>query len=487
MDIIWRPYQERMFEAVNKEMENGIKRHLIVMATGVGKRLLAVGLSQNFKRSLFICHREELIEQAYIDFSKMYPMQVGIIKGKRFELDNKIVIASAQTLHRRLNKIPKDFFDNIMIDEAHHFLAPTFIKPLEYFEPSQMFGFTATPTRLDGLNFTNLFDKITFEYSIQQGINEGWLCSLEAYRVKTNVDIAGVKRTAGDFNQKELNTKVDIPERNELIVKKYKQYGSERQTIVFCASINHAINVRDTFRDAGINAETISSLTDPEERKMLNLKFKNGKIDVLTNVNILTEGFDYSDVGIVLMARPTESLALYMQMIGRGTRLKSQAYKDLFERKDCTIIDFVDNFGNHRLVNHWTIEADVAIKDRVMISDEQKEIYTEKINSRREARIKELHDNEGMVDLFRIPKTRQIRHVGRLNEPATEAQLKWLKGEGIWTDGVSYTKGQASEFITNLPAKPWMIRNLYYWKYDTNITITVGQYYEAKKNVMENV
>jgi len=486
MDIVWRPYQERMFLAVAEAIEKGIKRHLIVQATGTGKRIQAVGLSQNYERTLFICHREELIEQAYVDFNEMYPLQVGIVKGPRFEIDNKIVIASAQTIHRRLDKIPKDYFNCIIADEAHHYLARTFLKPLEYFEPEQMFGFTATPTRLDGLNFSNLFDQITFEYSIQQGINEGWLCSLEAYRVKTNIDIADVKRVAGDFNLGELDRRVDVPERNQLVVNKYKQYGQKRQAIVFCSSIKHAVNVRDTFHIHGINCETISSLTDPEERRMLNIKFKNGKIDVLTNVNILTEGFDYSDVGLILMARPTESLALYMQMIGRGTRLKSDKYKFLYERKDCTIIDFVDNFGNHRLINHWTIESDVKIKDRVLISDEQKDIYAEKIKKLREAKIKELSDKEGKVNLFRMPKRRDIRHVGRLNEPATEKQLNWLRTEGIWTEGCSYTKGQASEFITNLPAKPWMIRDLIRWKYNTKLNITVGQYYEVKKEVMSD-
>jgi superfamily II DNA or RNA helicase len=96
MDIVWRPYQERMFLAVAEAIEKGIKRHLIVQATGTGKRIQAVGLSQNYERTLFICHREELIEQAYVDFNEMYPLQVGIVKGPRFEIDNKIVIASAR-------------------------------------------------------------------------------------------------------------------------------------------------------------------------------------------------------------------------------------------------------------------------------------------------------------------------------------------------------------------------------------------------------
>jgi len=487
MNITWRPYQDRMFESVAKEIGNGIVNHLIVMATGTGKRILSVGISQSYKKILFLCHREELIEQAYIDFAQMYPMEVGIVKGPRFEIDRKIVIASVQTIYNRLDKIKPKHFDCILIDEVHHYLAPTYKESVEYFEVKHRYGFTATPIRLDGLNFTDLFEKISFEYTIQQGINEGWLCALEAYRVKTDVDIAGVKRSMGDFNIKELSTKVDIPVRNNLIVTKYKQYGADRQGIVFCANIKHAENVRDVFKhNHGISCECITSKTDPDERKALVRKFKNGDIKVLTNVNILTEGFDYSDVGIILMARPTESLALYMQMIGRGTRLKSELYKSIFGRADCTIVDFVDNFGQHRLVNHWTIEKDVPMEERVLISEEQRDIYIEKIRVVREARIKRLTQETGRFDLFNLPKKRSIRHVGRLNEPATEKQLGWLKNEGIWTDDITYTKGQASEFISNLPAKPWQLRDLRKWNYDLKGNITAGQYYEAKKIVSQN-
>jgi superfamily II DNA or RNA helicase len=448
-----------------------------------GKRIQAVGLSQAYERTLFMCHREELIEQAYEDFNQMYPLQVGIVKGKRFEIENKIVIASVQTLANRLGKIPEDYFDCVIADEVHHFLAPTYRKSLEHFTECQRFGFTATPTRLDGLNFTDIFDQISFEYSIEQGINEGWLCSLEAYRVKTDVDIAGVKRSMGDFNVNELASKVDIPERNKLVVNKYQQYGAKRQGVVFCANIAHAINVKKAFVEAGITCETVHSNLDSEDRKSINRRFKNKDIQVLTNVNILTEGWDYSDIGIVMMARPTESLALYMQMIGRGTRLKSEEYRNVFERKDCTIVDFVDNFGQHRLINHWTIERDVPMEDRVLISEEQRDYYVDKIKEVREARIKRMTKESGKFDLFNMPNRRSIKHVGRLNEPATEKQLAWIKSEGIWIEGAGYTKGQASEFITNLPAKDWMIRQLQKWKYDTAGLITVGQYYEVKRDM----
>lgn len=487
LKIDWRPYQDEYFDTVQKAMNKKIRRNLIVMATGTGKRLLAVGTSKLFEgRSLFLCHTEELIQQAFNDFSKMYPMDVGIVKGKAFDINKKIVIASAQTIWRRLDKIPEDWFECVMADEVHHYLARTYIMPLEHFKSEYMFGYTATPTRLDGLNFSQIVDQITYEYSIENAINDEFLCPLEAYRIKTDIDISKVKKVGGDFNKKELSSVVDIPARNRLIYEKYVQYGQRRQGVAFCASIKHAHNVAKVFSDNGVSSATISNKTDPDERKAINRLYKNGDIQILTNVNILTEGWDYSDVGIVMQARPTQSLALYMQMLGRGTRLKSAEYIEQFNRRDCTILDFVDNTGNHKLVNHWTIEAEKEIEDRVLISEEQKEIYIEKITKARQARIQRQYQHDKELDLISMPKKKRVVHYGRMSEPATVKQLGWLKSEGVWEEGREYTKGEASEFITNMPAKPWMLRDLQNWNYNYKKVrggVTVGQYYEVKKSL----
>jgi len=242
LTIKWRPYQQEGLKTIHKKKDK-VKRQLIVMATGTGKRILAVGLSQDYKRTLFLCHREELMDQAFHDFNRMYPMDVGIVKGTEFTINRRVVIASAQTMWRRLDKIPQDHFDCVMIDEAHHYLAPTFIKPLQYFDYTNSFGFTATPTRLDGLNFSNIMDEIVYEYPIDKAIKEGFLCQLEAHRIATQVDISKVKKVGGDFVQSELSDKVDIPERNKMVVSKYQKYAPFRQGIVFACDIAHAENI----------------------------------------------------------------------------------------------------------------------------------------------------------------------------------------------------------------------------------------------------
>ncbi len=529
--ITLRPYQEECMTIAFQKYEKGVTRQLIVAATGVGKRLMAVQTSVHFNTTLFIAHREELIEQAVLEFDELYPGQVGIIKGPRFEIDDryKVVVASAQTIYRRLEKIPVDRFELVIVDEAHHFVAKTFIKPLHYFKPKLMQGYTATPTRLDGLNFSNIFDEIIFTYDIAEAVKDKYLCELDAVRVKTQIDLSSLHKVAGDFNQKELSMSVDIPARNELVVDKYLQYAKDRQAIVFGVDIQHAINLADTFKKRGITAQAVHSELDHETRKAINASFKRGDLEVLTNVEILTEGWDYFDVGAVCMARPTQSLAMYMQMIGRGTRLKSIEFietefkiniredavannidyekltytnkgctffkhynSDLFSpaeqdfiqkyyyKANCKILDFVDNSGKHALINTWELDKKKHPSKQVFITEANRELKLFQEKQRREAVIKSTFRDDKVVNLLALP-VMTVYHSGRMLELATEGQIEWLRSEGVWQEGVEYTKGQASEFITNFDAKDWQLRKLAEWGFDITLGATTGQYYSVKR------
>lgn len=483
--IQWRPYQSRSFEAIHAGMKNSVNRQLVVMATGTGKRLIAVGLSKWFNRVLFLCHTQELIEQAYEEFEQVYPLQVGIIKGTRDERHKKIVVASSQTIWRRLEDMPEDMFDLVIADEVHHYLAKTYIMPLHHFKSKLMVGFTATPYRLDGLNFSNIVDEIVYDYSIEQGIKEGYLCGLDAWRTKTMIDISDVKRVAGDFNQTELSIKLNTEKRNRFIVEKYQEYADKRPGVAFCVDIQHALDLAEMFGRQGIRAAAVHSNMDNHERSQIIDLFKVGKIQVLTNVQILTEGWDYPDVGIILMGRPTQSLALYMQMIGRGTRLKTAGFRERFGRNDCKIVDFVDNVGKHKLINTWTLEKDKPIEDRIFMSEERKAKQLELIEAakrEREMKVSKLHKTDSKVNIFELPSISIRKFTGRMMEPATEKQLDWLKKIGLYVEGVEYSKGQASELIQNLPAEDWQIRQLAKWGYDViGHEILNGHYYKAKQ------
>ncbi len=488
MEYILRPYQVQAIEALDRFRERGGKAALMVLPTGTGKRYLSVKYSENFsKRILFLCHTEELIEQAFNELEEFYPMQCGIIKAERFDIDKRVIVASAQTMWRRLDKLPFDFFQHIITDEAHHYVSEKFVMPLNHFNYEFMTAWTATPTRLDGLNFSNIVDEIVFNYGIEQAIPDGWLCELDAYRCGTQTDISKIHRVAGDFNQKELSEKIDTHERNLLIVDKYTQYASGRQFLAFCCDIEHAYHLRDAFRYRNIQAETIcSDETRCPNRKELNNAYKRGEIIGITNVNTHSEGWDYADVSCIIMARPTQSLSRYIQSIGRGTRIKSQIFQEKFQKNDCIILDIVDNVGKHKLVNTWTIEKEKPIEQKIFMSKERKEkIIAEKIRKEREMTLRYKHDKR--INLLALPKITISTSYKARKDDATERQIAFMKVLGIWQEGCRYVIGQASELISNCEAADWQIKKLRGMGYDVAGGVTVGQAMEVLKRQKEKV
>lgn len=444
-----------------------------------GKRLASVELMRHFSRSLFIAHREELIGQAYEEIDKLWPMQVGIIKGPLFEVEKKIVVASVQTLQNRLDRINPELFDYIVIDEAHNYISPSFLKTVRHFRPKLRTAWTATPKRLDGLSLTNIAQKLVFQYRIEDGIKDGWLSNVEAYQIRTQADLSGVKRLAGDFNQGQLSERVDSRSRNALIATKYLQYAKDRQAIAYCVDVKHSYNLRDILREHGVNAETI--VGDPQlcpNRRELIHRFKNGDIQVLTNCEVLTEGFDYSDIGCIIMGRPTQSERLYIQAIGRGTRIKSEAFVQKFGSSTCIILDFVDNTGKLSLVNAYELEKDLPIEERMFLPKEHKEKLLE-LREQRERRIKIQEGNDKKVNLFVLPEVK-VWSSEKMLEPATEKQIEWLKSMGVWQEDTEYTKAMASELISAQPAKEWQIRWLAEKKYDVSKGCSLGQYQRVK-------
>lgn len=487
MKIQWRPYQLECFQAINDRYKKGVKKQLIVAATGTGKRMMAVNLMKHFDRSLFIAHREELINQAYDEIEQYWPDKTGIIKGPRFEIDKQIVVASIQTLHNRLKRIDPDTFDLVIIDEAHHYISPTYLKSVRHFNPILTTCWTATPKRLDGLSLSNIAEEIVFQYKIEDGIRDGWLAPLEAYQVKTGEDISRVKRTAGDFNQKQLSEKIDSELRNDLIVKKYMEYAEGRQAIAYCVDINHAYNLRDMFRNYDISCETVVSDTSrcPNRTELVE-KFSKGKINILANVGILTEGYDYKDIGCIIMARPTQSETLYIQSIGRGTRLKSNRYKKKTGSDNCIILDFVDNTGKLALINAYELEKKKPLKEKIFIPEmyRKDDLFVEE-REKHERMIKVLYGTDKKIDLLELPEIR-FWNSAKMLESATEKQIKWIRDMGVYQRDVEYTKAMANELISAQPAREWQIRWLADRNYNVINGVTLGQFQQAKYEYERN-
>jgi len=485
--IILRPYQQEAKDALRDYEMSGGKRALVVAATGTGKRIFAVDISAKYKKVLFIAHREELIEQAYADYEKYFPFDVGIVKGPRNELNKRITVASVQTLWRRIQDIPNRLFDLVIVDEAHTFISRTFSKTVMHFDCDMLVGLTATPTRLDGLSMTNLFEKIVHEYPIEKAVKEGYLCEINAMRVKTEVDLSKVHTRMGDLSTDELSRTVDIPERNNLIVDKYIQYANEKQALAFGVDIKHANNLMYTFLQRGIKAACVHSNLSTEERKDIIRSFRNGETTVLTNCEILTTGFDYSDIGCLLMARPTKSLSLYLQMVGRGTRLKSENFISRFEKNQVTVLDFVDNVGKHTLINCWNIEQGKSVEDRVFISKERRDAFIakkEEETKKRNAKLDKLYKHDKKLNLLELPVVNQSAGAWK-RLPPTENQIIFIKHLGLYDEDVDYTRGQISELISNLPATEAQIKALAKFKYDVTNGCTRGQAELAFKELSE--
>jgi len=509
-----RGYQQEVICKVEDALNSGVSRQLVCMATGLGKTFTAVKIVEKlqFKRILWITHNEELIQQSGLAFLKdkfddsfakkvqdigfldwvdkhncnfgnhTGTFKMGAIKASVFKINAEVTMASAQTLYRRLDKIQFDYFDCIIVDECHLFMAKTFLQPLEYFKPKLLLGLTATPHRADGLSLGNIFEQITYEYNIGQGIKDRYLCELDGIRIQTNISLDNVRTTAGELNQKDLADEVNIPRRNQLIVNKYKEYADGRQGIFFCTDIKHAIDLAEVFNEMGIKCAPISSNEEltPNRSKNISL-YKEGKITVLTNVMVLTTGFDAPNTGVIGHATPTKSLTKYLQCTGRGTRLKSKEYVDKFGQ-NCVILDFVDSTNRHNLVNSWELDRDKHPEERTFITKEKRD----KLLESRKAKLQHERKEDEKVTLLKIPKLKISKSIKMLEE-ATEAQLKWIYDLGYSAD-IHYTKKMCSEIISQQPASQKQINLLKHHGYDVaNKIITIGDVNAAMWEVKQKL
>jgi len=338
-----RPYQQEALDSVVSFSEKGIVRQLVVLPTGAGKTVIFSHLPQFKQKSLpmlVLAHREELLHQAKEKISWSNPdLTVEIEQGENHAGHVDVVVASVPTLGRaqstRIQKYPPDYFNSIVIDEAHHAAAPTYRRILDYFNPSFLLGVTATPQRSDSVRLTDVFQEIVYYKTIQDLIQDGYLSPLVGYRIKTDTDISGVETNDGDYNQSQLEDVIDNPQRNATIVAAYNDLVPNAKALVFAAGVRHAQNLALSFGQAHIANEVILGVSSTDDRRDILARFASGETRVLINVGVLTEGFDEPSVEAILLARPTRSTLLYTQIVGRGTRL--------YEGKPhCTILDFAD-------------------------------------------------------------------------------------------------------------------------------------------------
>ena len=331
-----RPYQSEMKRQVY-DLWDKIDNVMLQMPTGTGKTIVFTSIvrdiltwcQQNSKESkiLIIAHRKELIEQAS---NKLGHLSHGIIQsGKRQELTRPIQVASIQTFMSRRNyeTMRLQRFDFIIIDEAHHSMAPGYQKLWDMFPHSKKLGVTATPWRMSHSGFTSLFGDIVLSQSIEWFVNNGYLSNYDyisiAQNSKIQHEINSIERFGvdGDYLEEELSNLFDKDKIRAELFKSYKQYANGKKGIIYAIDRNHAANITALYSMNGVKVCMIDGTTQAKDRQNMISSFKAGDVDVIVNVNIFSEGFDCPDIEFIQLARPTKSLALYLQQVGRALRI----------------------------------------------------------------------------------------------------------------------------------------------------------------------
>jgi ATP-dependent helicase IRC3 len=351
-----RPYQSEALAAVRDAYLAGKRRVIVSLPTGTGKTVVFAHFPRVLKmkkRLLVLAHREELLLQARDQFRSIDPELKAEIEQSSTHAtsDAKVVIASVPTLARsgaRLSRFQPDEFSIVVVDEAHHAVAPSYRRIFDHFglfEPHvsrYLIGFTATPRRGDKQGLGEVFQEVCYARDMREMIADRYLCPITGWRVDTDLSLDNVKVRHGDFIESQLAHVVNTPLRNSLLVNAYRDLAPGRRTIVFCVDVAHAQDVHRSFAEAGIRAAPVWGELSRDQRRATLAAFSAGEIDLVTNCNVLTEGFDEPRVDCVIMARPTRSKLLYAQMVGRGTRLHPG-------KRDLMVIDVADNSRTHQL------------------------------------------------------------------------------------------------------------------------------------------
>lgn len=370
-----RPYQTDAVAAVVAARKRGVKRMLLALPTGAGKTVIFSELIRLARFDvLVLAHRDELLGQARqkvqdaldrAQDSRRVDIEAG---DRRASSGAKVIVASIRSLHEgRIGKVLAGRDVRLVVyDECHHAVADANRQVLEaigVFDPDwpgTLVGFTATTRRADGRALAEVFEEIVAERSLRDMIGEGYLRPLRGLRIDTKVSLDKVGIEGDDFQVEELEEAVDVESRNVLVARSIAELCRDRRTIAFCTGVRHAEHLAAALNDVGVRAGMVCGDMPKAARVLTLQRFRDGKLRVITNVGVLTEGFDDPGVSAIAMVRPTRSVSLYLQCVGRGMRLDPSA-------ADCLILDFVD-LSSLDIVTSATLDAGPG---QVLVEDEE--------------------------------------------------------------------------------------------------------------------
>lgn len=359
-----RPYQQEMKEELYSLWDK-LDDIMIQMPTGTGKTVVFTSVVRDIKRwcsihspeskILVVAHRKELITQAS---NKLKGVPHGIImSGTKPEMWHMVQVASIQTFMSRRNyeAMRRYRFDFIIIDEAHHCIASSYQKLWEMYPNSKKLGVTATPWRMNHGGFRSLFSEIVLSKPIEWFINEHYLSNYDYVSIRRNSEIQyavnSINRYGvdGDYLESELSNVFDCTHIRAELYRSYKKFADGKKGIIYAIDRRHAVNIQELYASHGVSIKMIDGTTSADERQSIIDDFKNGTVRVIVNVNIFSEGFDCPDIEFIQLARPTRSLTMYLQQVGRGLRISDGKEKSI-------ILDNVglyNRFGTPMANRHW--------------------------------------------------------------------------------------------------------------------------------------
>lgn len=467
-----RPYQEAARRAVESEWEQGRRRTLLVLPTGTGKTVVFANVAKDVVdaggRVLVLAHRGELLQQAAGKLRAATGLGSSLEKAESTSLGEwfRVTVGSVQTMCRpkRLAQFPADWFDAIVVDEAHHALSDSYQAVLGHFPEANVLGVTATPDRADRRNLGQYFDSLAYEYSLPQAIRDGYLCPIEAQTVPLEIDLGGVRVQNGDFAASDLGSALD-PYLERIADEMLAAGCLERRTVVFLPLVATSRKFRGILEARGFRAAEVNG--ESADRAEVLSAFERGEYDVLCNSMLLTEGWDCPAVDCIVVLRATKSRALYCQMVGRGTRLSPETGKERL-----LLLDFLWMTERHELCRPASLiaqDADVAAAMTERIAEagcpvdieaaeeqakadvvrEREEKLAEELKTMRTRKRKLVDPLQFEMSIAAEDLTGYVPQFGWEMAPASDKQLAALEKFGIFPDAVECA-GKASLLLDRL-------------------------------------
>lgn len=468
-----RPYQQEAKQAIFREWDQGHSRTLLVLPTGCGKTIVFAKVAEecvrNGDRVLIMAHRGELLDQASDKIAKTTGLGTAVEKAEQTCLGSwfRIVVGSVQSLQNenRLKKFDADYFDTIIVDEAHHVLSNSYQKVMEHFSGAKVLGVTATPDRGDMRNLGNFFESLAYEYTLPKAIKEGYLSPVKAMTIPLKIDFSNVAVQAGDFKVSDIDTALD-PYLYQ-IAQEMKKYCMDRKTVVFLPLVKTSQKFRDILNSEGFHAAECNGST--QARTEILEDFDKGKYNVLCNSMLLTEGWDCPSVDCVIVLRPTKVRSLYCQMVGRGTRLCEG-------KENLLLLDFLWHTEKHELCHPASLIADseevaqkmtdnmekqAAIDPMAIDLEEAEQTAKEDVQREREEKLAEQlaamkKRKRKLVDPLQFEMSIQAEDLssyvpafGWEMAPASDKQIKALEKYGIFPDDID-NAGKANLLLDRL-------------------------------------